>query len=69
MTGLWGQAIDAEVAYRHAEVRDSFPRSARRGPPQRRRRSVSAPARRAVAVGAVGVAGAAAGLMTASGRR
>lgn len=68
MTGLWGQAMNAEVAYRHEAARESYPRPrADRG--RRRPRPVPVPMRRLVDVGAVGMAGATAGMMTASGRR
>ena len=68
MTGLWGQAINAEVAYRHDAVRESYPRRrADRG--RRRPRPATVPMRRVVAVGSAGMAGVAAGMMAASGRR
>lgn len=68
MTGLWGQAIDVEVAYRHDAVRESYPRR-RAAKGRRRPRPAAEPMRRVAAVGAAGMAGATAGLMTASGRR
>lgn len=66
MTALWGPAVDAEIAYRQAGIREAYPRSER---PHRRPRRRMAPVRRVAAVGAVAAAGAAAGMMTASGRR
>lgn len=68
MTGLWGHAMDAEVAYRQAEVRKSHPRrrAARARPSPR---PAATPVRRAVTVGVVGLAAGAAGMLTASGRR
>ncbi len=68
MTALWGPALDAEVAYRRSAAQMAYPRR-RTARARRRHGRVQMPVRRFVTMGAVGIAGAAAGAMAATGRR
>jgi hypothetical protein len=68
MTALWGPALDAEVAYRRSAAQLAYPR--RRTTRARRSNGrVRNPVRRSVPIGAVGIPGATAGAMAATGRR